>query len=117
MNTQPKIIAVPPEGIALTVLLGQIGLTFDQVNPLLGQELGAPRDYSMPAGARCLVFTKAGVLRMASLFGVAVEIPLPAGEVVDCSAPVHAPAPADVEASTDAHGRPQGAWWKKEDLK
>ncbi|MFA6959919.1 MAG: hypothetical protein WC205_04110 [Opitutaceae bacterium] len=115
MNTQPKQIVVPPEGIALTVLLGEIGLTFDQVNPLLGYELGAPRDYSMPAGARCLVFTKAGVLRLASLFGLAVDVPVAAGEVVDMQAAAGVVAP-EIEVKEDAHGRPRGPWWKQGDL-
>lgn len=115
MNTQPKQIVVPPEGIALTVLLVALGITFDQVNPLLGYELGAPRDYSMPPGARTLIFTPAGVIRLAGLFGLAVEVTIAAiAEGVD-AAPVSAPAPAETEPTTDAHGRPRGPWWKQED--
>jgi hypothetical protein len=72
MNATKRTIVVPTGGLSERFVFGELGLTFDQVQPLYGDAIGSPRDYIYFGSGT--IFTAEGVRRLAAHFGIDVEV-------------------------------------------
>ena len=67
-----QILHVPALGIVEGAVFEALGLTWREVYPLYGHEIGAPRDYVYRRQGT--IFTAEGVRRLVAHFGLAVEV-------------------------------------------
>lgn len=81
-----RTIVVPAAGICEHALLEDLGITFERIRPLYGQEIGAPRDYHY--GPRGPIFTITGVRRLVSHLQIESEV-LEEGSAVHHYGPKH----------------------------
>jgi len=65
-------LAVPALGLPEAAVLDSLGLTWREVYPLYGHEIGAPRDYVYRRAGT--IFTAQGVRRIVAHFGYAIVV-------------------------------------------
>ena len=99
------VIEVPAAGLCEKLLREAIGAASVELNPLFGDQLGSPRDYSWPRGATAHVFTLAGVKRVVDLLHLPIDVRAE-GQPVDAAAPVSTPPPSAPRR------RLRGPWWQ-----
>jgi len=67
-----RILHVPALGLVERAVFEALGLTWREVYPLYGHEIGAPRDYVYRRQGT--IFTAEGVRRLVAHFGLDVEV-------------------------------------------
>ena len=67
-----QILHVPALGLSERAVFEELGLTWQDVYPLYGHEIGAPRDYVYRRQGT--IFTAEGVRRLVAHFGLDVEV-------------------------------------------
>lgn len=70
----PISITVPCAGLSEKIVREACGLSAAELHALMGDVIGAPRDYSMPIHASAAIFTATGVRNLAAHLGLAVTV-------------------------------------------
>jgi hypothetical protein len=70
--TMRRTLQVPALGMSEQAVFDELGLTWREVHPLYGHEIGAPRDYVYRRHGT--IFTAEGVRRLVAHFGLEVEV-------------------------------------------
>jgi len=102
-----QVIVVPAGGLCEKFLREALGAAALELNPLFGDELGSPRDYSWPRGATAHVFTLGGVRRVVDLLHLPIDV-IAEGQPVPATASISTPPPS----SPPRHAR--GPWWQRD---
>ena len=71
-ETGRRVSRVPALGLGERCVMDALGVTWGQLQPLYGHEIGAPRDYVWRRTGS--VFTAEGVRRLAAHFGLLVDV-------------------------------------------
>jgi DNA-binding XRE family transcriptional regulator len=78
--TTRRTLQVPALGLSERAVFEELGLTWREVHPLYGHEIGAPRDYV--ARRHGTIFTAEGVRRLVAHFGLPVDISAETGNAL-----------------------------------
>jgi hypothetical protein len=70
--TAQRTVEVPALGLAESAVLRELGLTWGQLQPIYGREIGAPRDYVYRRTGT--IFTAEGVRRLVAHFGLPIQV-------------------------------------------